>query len=523
MGIKTTTSKLQQQLDAQERKLRQKKTSTETSTKAITATKQETTTETQQKAESETKEIPEQAESKMNGTAADEKHVYLQLLEKLTSFLNDVTIQSKSQLEKVEDLYKSKNTSEDGENELANISSQHQVLLEKVTNFLDESMNQFNDQMQVMKVSMKSKGVDGDSIERKAAEVAEIVNNTYRSLITALKEQFEKIDETYKVQDKCREALETITKYVNDIISQLNDEMNNIKEQIKDGGAQAYLMDTKEKGLATVSEVLKAYCKKVSDNMDYLCKTYVLDSKEKGLAAVNDMLKAYCKKVSDNMDYLCHSEESSDVHCFSPTDLFKLIESEDWDMVKLRVEEFPEVATSWITKKRKDGTVRWKLLPLHVVLCIKAPTDVVLPVLNAYPDACLLPDDLGNLPIEIAQNAENVNEEVVKMLLEKTPSEEVKEDEEECLQNPVEEVPKTEEECDTTPPEEVTTEEEECVQNPSEEVTKTEEECSKIPSEEVIKMEEECNPCVDTTTDDVECQINLSEELTPVAEDCESL
>merc|ERR1712232_1220353 len=146
--------------------------------------------------------------------------------------------------------------------------------------------------------------------------------------------------------------------------------------------------------------------------------------------------------------------------------------------VKLRVEEFPEVATSWITKKRKDGTVRWKLLPLHVVLCIKAPTDVVLPVLNAYPDACLLPDDLGNLPIEIAQNAENVNEEVVKMLLEKTPSEEVKEDEEECLQNPVEEVP---------------------------------------------KMEEECNPSVDTTTDDVECQINLSEELTPVAEDCESL
>merc|ERR1712232_529461 len=182
--------------------------------------------------------------------------------------------------------------------------------------------------------------------------------------------------------------------------------------------------------------------------------------------------------VSDNMDYLCHSEESSDVHCFSPTDLFKLIESEDWDMVKLRVEEFPEVATSWITKKRKDGTVRWKLLPLHVVLCIKAPTDVVLPVLNAYPDACLLPDDLGNLPIEIAQNAENVNEEVVKMLLEKTPSEEVKEDEEECLQNP---------------------------------------------DEEVTKMEEECNPSVDTTTDDVECQINLSEELTPVAEDCESL
>merc|ERR1712232_303546 len=212
--------------------------------------------------------------------------------------------------------------------------------------------------------------------------------------------------------------------------------------------------------------------------------------------------------VSDNMDYLCHSEESSDVHCFSPTDLFKLIESEDWDMVKLRVEEFPEVATSWITKKRKDGTVRWKLLPLHVVLCIKAPTDVVLPVLNAYPDACLLPDDLGNLPIEIAQNAENVNEEVVKMLLEKTPSEEVKEDEEECLQNPVEEVPKTEEECDTTPPEEVIKTEEECVQNPDEEVT---------------KMEEECNPRVDTTTDDVECQINLSEELTPVAEDCESM
>jgi len=504
--IKTTASKLQEQLDSQERNLLEQKLTT-TETKELMADIESQERSLRKQTTTETKEMTAEIENKVDGIVFDAKHVYLTSLEKLTSFLNDTIIQSKSLIEKIEDSYKPKDSSEDGEHELATISSQHQVLLEKVTKFMDESMNQFNDQMLVMKDTMRSKGLDLDSIESKAAEVAEMVNNSYRALRTALKEQFEKIDETYKVQDKCRAALKIITKHVNDIIVQLNDEMNNIKEQIKDGRMQAYLLDTKEKGLVTV----------------------------------NDMLKAYYKKVADNMDYLCHSGEKSnscvhnaDYH-FSPTEMFKFIEAKEWDMVKLRVEECPEEAGSWITKRRKNGTIRWKLLPLHALLCIKAPTDVVLPVLNAYPEACSLPDDLGNLPIDIAKNAEKVNEEVVTILLEKNPSGEVKEDAEECENNPSgditkneelqlngsKDVTKDEEECETNSSGEVT-KEEGLEKNPSEVVTKVEEDCEN-PSEEVTKVEEDCeNPSEEVTKVEEDCEIP-SVELKTIAEECDSI
>ena len=106
----------------------------------------------------------------------------------------------------------------------------------------------------------------------------------------------------------------------------------------------------------------------------------------------------------------------------NPTVLFKSIEAKDWDTVKKRVEESPQEVSSWVTRKGKDGKIRWKILPLHAVMCMKAPDDVLLQLINAFPEACSLADDQGMLPLHLAMKNEDVDEEVLKRLLKVNPS-----------------------------------------------------------------------------------------------------
>jgi len=380
--LKTTVNVLQEQLDSQEKDLTKGKDTTEIIVR---------------KAEVEIK-------SKFENIAADAKYIYLASLEKLTAFMNEVIIQSKFQLEKIEESYKSRkgddDSSSDGEKELATMKNTHEVMLEKVIMFLDESMYQFNDQMKVMKDGMKSRGVDVESIETKVAEVAEVVSENYRTMLVTVKDQVEKIDEEYKVQDKCRVSLEMATKLLSDMMVRLSNEMNKMKQTIKNSEMHAHQLNATNKGLATV----------------------------------NDMFHSSCRNLYDlNM---CTSDNASSFvdYTFNPTVLFRLVESKQWDQVKSHIEENPEEASSWITRHRKDGTIRWKLLPLHAVLCIGAPTDIIVPVVKAYPEACSFADDQGLLPVDIAKNRENVDEEVVKILMDINPSHTISHDEDDILQ-----------------------------------------------------------------------------------------
>ena len=106
----------------------------------------------------------------------------------------------------------------------------------------------------------------------------------------------------------------------------------------------------------------------------------------------------------------------------NPTELFKFIQLKDWNMVEARVGERPEEASSWVTRRGKDGKIRWKILPLHAVLSIKAPKDVILPIINAYPEACSLADDQGMLPIHLIMKNQEADEEVIKIILQSYPS-----------------------------------------------------------------------------------------------------
>jgi len=107
---------------------------------------------------------------------------------------------------------------------------------------------------------------------------------------------------------------------------------------------------------------------------------------------------------------------------YNPTVLFKLVESKQWKIAKERVEDYPDEAAGWVTRHGKDGKLRWKLLPLHAVLCIKAPKDLVILIIQAFPDACALVDDQGMLPLHLAMKDPNIDEQVIKILLQVNPA-----------------------------------------------------------------------------------------------------
>ena len=74
-------------------------------------------------------------------------------------------------------------------------------------------------------------------------------------------------------------------------------------------------------------------------------------------------------------------------YVFDPTKLYKLIEMKSWDKVMQRVLEYPEEAAIWVTRVKKDGSLRWKMLPLHALILLKAPKEVILRTLQSFPEA----------------------------------------------------------------------------------------------------------------------------------------
>ena len=110
-----------------------------------------------------------------------------------------------------------------------------------------------------------------------------------------------------------------------------------------------------------------------------------------------------------------------DVDYNSPTELFKFLEAKKWNMVKERVEECPHEAASWITRRGKDGSIRWKILPLHAALCTKAPKDTLIYVVQACAKAFSLADDQGGLPMCLAFQDEHIGEEVIKIMFQSNP------------------------------------------------------------------------------------------------------
>lgn len=85
-----------------------------------------------------------------------------------------------------------------------------------------------------------------------------------------------------------------------------------------------------------------------------------------------------------------------------PTELYELLQLRNWEEAIQRCKEHEREARTWVSRKEKDGKLRWRLLPLHAGVIFKAPEIVIEALLAAYPKGAECKDDQGMLPLHLA-------------------------------------------------------------------------------------------------------------------------
>jgi len=87
----------------------------------------------------------------------------------------------------------------------------------------------------------------------------------------------------------------------------------------------------------------------------------------------------------------------------NPTLLFRLIEERQWrDVMEQNIQNEDE-AKQWVVKRDKDsGSITWRRLPIHEA-CIRQPTEeVMLSLLESFPEGARASDTYGRLPLHHA-------------------------------------------------------------------------------------------------------------------------
>lgn len=105
----------------------------------------------------------------------------------------------------------------------------------------------------------------------------------------------------------------------------------------------------------------------------------------------------------------------------NPTVLFALLQKKEWEAAIERAGSNSDEASVWVSRKEKDGRLRWRLLPIHAAIVFKAPENVIEALLKAFPKGAETKDDQGMLPIHLSfRNA--ATEGTVKQLLAAYPN-----------------------------------------------------------------------------------------------------
>lgn len=120
-------------------------------------------------------------------------------------------------------------------------------------------------------------------------------------------------------------------------------------------------------------------------------------------------------------------EVTSDI----PTKLFSFIAKRNWvaALKRLQVEEDRREAEIWVVEHNSDGSLRWKLLPIHQACENKAPSELIKKLISAYPGSLMCKDSGGFLPLHLACR-ERSSKSVVAALLSTEPgAAKVKDDE----------------------------------------------------------------------------------------------
>ncbi len=117
--------------------------------------------------------------------------------------------------------------------------------------------------------------------------------------------------------------------------------------------------------------------------------------------------------VPSDLEMICDYDRSV-------TKLYEMLEASQWDNVSARSETHPEEVLTWVVRRDANGSVRWKLLPLHAAVIFKAPLTLIGDLLKAHPIAAAQRDDQGLLPLHLAFRHKS-NEVVIQKLLNQYP------------------------------------------------------------------------------------------------------
>lgn len=88
----------------------------------------------------------------------------------------------------------------------------------------------------------------------------------------------------------------------------------------------------------------------------------------------------------------------------NPSVLYQAIEAKQWAYAAKffgKADGAVQAAT-WVTRKEKNGKLRWRLLPIHAAIIFGSPLQLIELLLQSYPAGAQQKDDQGMLPIHLA-------------------------------------------------------------------------------------------------------------------------
>lgn len=101
-------------------------------------------------------------------------------------------------------------------------------------------------------------------------------------------------------------------------------------------------------------------------------------------------------------------------------ELVSLIKDEKWDDVLAHLYDYEHDADSWIEETNKDGSLRWRSLPIHFACEHNPSFDVINELIRLYPASLETENYGGDLPIHVACR-EGVQKEILDLMMNLNP------------------------------------------------------------------------------------------------------
>ena len=350
-------------------------------------------------------EEEEQVEAPVENPTADEEQV-LELAETAEEGQVDVPIENPTADE--EDVLESAESEEEG---LIDVPVETPMTYEEESFDLDEIEDGLLNVPSETPVANKAKSFDEPETEDKSADVISTENTTANK-----EEPLDDImpDDESPAENEGEDIFDSEDKVVNITVVENTGEYDERHLEIDDSEEQLVEVSVEVPGaeVPTGEPVESPFASDMYNRIDaFLDKSEEPESsKNEAPAALNHFL------------FLTGPRGREADYDVNPTELYQLIEDQEWVTAAQRAEYNPREAKIFIYRRdRRDPTkYKWRMLPLHAAILMSAPISVIKALLTAFPKATQYPDDTGDYPIHLAVK-KHVGEQILNLLLQAYP------------------------------------------------------------------------------------------------------